>query len=399
MKSFKIIFIFTLLYCLQLKSQVPNYVPANGLQGWWPFTGNANDQTANSYNGTVNGAVLVQDRFNSASSAYNFNGVSDFISTNYSGILGSNQRAVSFWAKTTFSNAEMSAVAWGNNATATRFNCSFNYVASGPTVDSGDGAITYSALTNPYDGNWHHFVYQFNNSILSQAQIYLDGALLSTVLHAYNPSNNFNTQTGFNVHFGRIIYPAGNLFFKGSIDDIGIWNRVLTNCEIQELYLAAKTSVSVNTTSTTICRGQAITLTASGLNTYTWSSGSNAGSINVSPLLSTTYTVSGTNTVTGCIATNSISVVVNDCTGFEESTTFNSEMKIYPNPNNGVFYIETKNETDIFIINSLGQTLGSFITKEENKHRITVNQLPSGVYFVIGKSKEGNWRQKIIIAK
>lgn len=395
----KLLFLIAFTISRAIYAQIPAYVPANGLQGWWPFTGNANDQTANGYNGTVNGATLVQDRFNAPNTAYSFNGMSDFISTNYTGIMGSSQRAVSFWAKTTYSNTMMSAVAWGNNATATRFNCMFNYVASGPTMDSGNGAITYSALTNIYDGNWHHFVYQFSNSVLSQAQIYQDGALVSTVLHAFSPSNNFNTQTGFNVHFGRIVYSAGDLFFNGAIDDIGIWDRVLTNCEIQELYLAAKTAVSFNSSSTTICRGQAITLTASGLNTYTWSTGSNASSINVSPLVSTTYTVSGTNTVTGCSATNSISVIVNDCTGFEESSTVNSGIKIYPNPNNGVFYIETKNETDIFIINSLGQTVGSFAAKEENEHRISVTQFPSGVYLVIGKSKEGNWRQKIIIAK
>jgi hypothetical protein len=43
------------------KAQVPSYVPSNGLVGWWPFNGNANDETGNGNNGTVNGATLTTD--------------------------------------------------------------------------------------------------------------------------------------------------------------------------------------------------------------------------------------------------------------------------------------------------------------------------------------------------
>ena len=32
--------------------QVPNYVPTNGLVGYWPFNGNANDESGNGNNGT-----------------------------------------------------------------------------------------------------------------------------------------------------------------------------------------------------------------------------------------------------------------------------------------------------------------------------------------------------------
>ena len=49
--------------------------------------------------------------------------------------------------------------------------------------------------------------------------------------------------------------------------------------------------VAVN--SDTICPGQPATLIASGANTYTWSTGEITGSINVSPLSTTSYTVTG----------------------------------------------------------------------------------------------------------
>jgi hypothetical protein len=52
----------------------PSYVPTDGLVGWWPFNGNANDESGNGNNGMVNGATLTEDRFGNSSAAYDFNG-------------------------------------------------------------------------------------------------------------------------------------------------------------------------------------------------------------------------------------------------------------------------------------------------------------------------------------
>ncbi|MCE2847262.1 MAG: hypothetical protein LW707_09600, partial [Sphingobacteriales bacterium] len=62
---------------------VPSYVPTNGLVGWWPFNGNANDESGNGNHGVVNGAVLTPDRFGFSAKAYSFNGTSNFISIPY----------------------------------------------------------------------------------------------------------------------------------------------------------------------------------------------------------------------------------------------------------------------------------------------------------------------------
>ncbi|MFM8685494.1 MAG: hypothetical protein ACKODJ_02965, partial [Bacteroidota bacterium] len=53
----------------------------NGLVGYWPFIGNANDESGNGNHGIVNGATLTSDRFGNQNSAYDFDG-NDFISTN-----------------------------------------------------------------------------------------------------------------------------------------------------------------------------------------------------------------------------------------------------------------------------------------------------------------------------
>jgi hypothetical protein len=77
---------------------LPSYVPANGLVGWWPFNGNANDESGNNNNGTVNGATLTADRFGNAGSAYGFDGVDDIISYSNSFAFNStNNGTISIW--------------------------------------------------------------------------------------------------------------------------------------------------------------------------------------------------------------------------------------------------------------------------------------------------------------
>ena len=106
---------------------------------------------------------------------------------------------------------------------------------------------------------------------------------------------------------------------------------------------SAVTTVSVSslplismTGTNTICTGASTSLTASGASTYTWSTGSNATGISVSPTVTTTYSLNGTSSA-GCInaAPAILSVTVNAlpvisitgtnaiCTGASASLTAN----------------------------------------------------------------------------
>jgi photosystem II stability/assembly factor-like uncharacterized protein len=58
-----------------------------------------------------------------------------------------------------------------------------------------------------------------------------------------------------------------------------------------------------------VCLGSAITLTASGLNTYTWSTTANTASVSVTPTVSTSYSVAGTTTA-GCANYDMFNVTV-----------------------------------------------------------------------------------------
>jgi hypothetical protein len=47
---------------------------SDGLVAYYPFNGNAKDESGNENNGTVNGATLTKDRFGKKNSAYDFDG-------------------------------------------------------------------------------------------------------------------------------------------------------------------------------------------------------------------------------------------------------------------------------------------------------------------------------------
>ena len=104
--------------------QIPNYVPSNGLIGWWPFTGNAQDLSGNGHHGTVTGATLTTDRFGAASNAYNFDGNDWITLDNLPQINGLNAITISVWVKSSGFNQNQSC----------NMGCRQFYLAGGPMV-------------------------------------------------------------------------------------------------------------------------------------------------------------------------------------------------------------------------------------------------------------------------
>ncbi|NBS67265.1 MAG: hypothetical protein EBT33_23555, partial [Betaproteobacteria bacterium] len=149
------------------------------------------------------------------------------------------------------------------------------------------------------DNNWHFVCVTCSSGLI---QLYLDGSSTGSALQM-NPNINGN-----NKALGANINNSGLNNFVGTLDDIGIWRRPLTLCEIKKLYHSAAFLISSN--NATICTGQSTTLTASGAPNYNWSSGSNTSSTIVSPTITSIYSVTSTYT-TGCTETRTFAVNVN----------------------------------------------------------------------------------------
>ncbi len=71
-------------------------IPTDGLIADFPFDGNATDVSGNGHDGTVNNAILTQDRFGKNNSAYSFDGTNRYITTDI-GIQGT--MSISLWYK------------------------------------------------------------------------------------------------------------------------------------------------------------------------------------------------------------------------------------------------------------------------------------------------------------
>jgi len=212
-------------------SQVPSYLPTNGLVGWWPFNGNANDESGNGNNGTVIGGQFQFDRFLNANSAYYGNGINSGIDiTNLNNFpFGDQFRTISVWFKCElpYPGGDRHFFAYGDNTFGTRF--SLYTTGSLIGVEYCNGAVR--SFFEP-DSLWHQIIVTYNGAGSSGIQIFVDGQL--TITNVLAPISSLNTANSF-VHTIGSLFNSN--FFKGMLDDIGIWNRALTQQEISDIYV------------------------------------------------------------------------------------------------------------------------------------------------------------------
>ena len=231
-------FLATILFASFSFAQVPNYVPTAGLLSWWPFNGNANDESGNNNNGTVNGAALTTDLNGVNNKAYSFNGSSDFIQTNLVGPIGNSSRSVSYWMNSSSNQQYMTVLGYGDNVTASKdFHIWHNWGCDGVGINIINTATTYTygSLNN----NWKHFVFVFDNSIstsIANVKVYMNGVLLNNTCATVG-SGNINTSGNVPITIGKL--GVNSYYFNGKLDDIGIWSRALTQQEITDLYNGA----------------------------------------------------------------------------------------------------------------------------------------------------------------
>jgi hypothetical protein len=220
--------------CLSSIGQnVPSYVPTNGLVGWWPFNGNANDESGNGNNGVVNGATLTTDRSGNNGKAYRFDGISNYIELGRISGLNSNQDlSLSGWisySDWTLNDQYAVLIAPNPNASLVmKANSELSCNVSNCNCPN-DISVKY----NLTDSSWHHFslVYKLQTGIL---RLFLDGIQVDSSvesIYEYYTINNPNSRFG-NYHFN-------SFYFRGKLDDISLYNRALTQQEITNLYNAS----------------------------------------------------------------------------------------------------------------------------------------------------------------
>ncbi len=206
--------------------EIPGYIPIEGLVAWYPFNGNAFDESGNGNDGTVNGAVLTIDKDGNENSAYLFDGVDDFISTALIMPTLNAARTVSFWFKGSIGDV----ISSGGGGCYEGFNLTL--AENDFYVEVACGLNTYR-LTGIELIEWNHIfvVVKPSSNKLSDVKVYINGVEVASQSSDEVELNTGNEPLNIGSHFSE----AYN-FFNGSIDDVAIWNRALTEAEIQNLY-------------------------------------------------------------------------------------------------------------------------------------------------------------------
>lgn len=295
-----------LLTALTLRSQVPT----NGLVAHWPFTGNASDASGNGNNGTVFGATLTHDRFRNARSAYGFDGINDTIGVPHANSLSFNAATsytISLWVKTCVSDMVQSegllTKDWTNPDSGYGYHVGVYQGGRVLGLDQYGGNNAPSSVASINDGEWHHIVLVVSDTVASGRRwvgLYVDNTLDATkTAFVLNQAGNTS-----NILMGKT--PRAALYFNGALDDIRIYNRVITPTEVGYLYNdggwpsipALNVNLSLTpTTGTQICRGDEVRFRVTGdADRLTWSTLEGIVDANTDPVVArpnqtTTYKV------------------------------------------------------------------------------------------------------------
>ena len=203
-------------------------IPADGMIAYYPFNGSVNDESGFEKNGSLYGAVLTSDRFNQPNNAYSFDGLNDYINFNNALLpVDGSDFTLSFWVNSDNEDDEIQRVIFAQYQSdlVGRFHI-FEHLGK---IKIFSGEIDYPSSSNSVELNditknlWTNFIF-INNG--NQLYIYENGNLINRI--GTSNISNVNSTTGWDRY--------GERYYKGEIDDIIIYDRILTEEEINILY-------------------------------------------------------------------------------------------------------------------------------------------------------------------
>lgn len=211
----------------------------NGLVAYYPFNGNANDESGNGSDGTVNGAVLIADRLGHADAAYHFSStdLSRIVASARSLPTGSTARTFSLWIKPDpkyprdhFVTSTM--FSYGDDKSV--FHLYLNYETNPNTltvnlnVRTPSGFARWGSWTYGWEFSlWHAVVFTISSD--GDVKIYINGSAFLVTPPPANPGFDIQPET---LSVGNV---QSNCF-DGGIDDVRVYSRELSPSEVRQLF-------------------------------------------------------------------------------------------------------------------------------------------------------------------
>ncbi|MCC8425273.1 LamG domain-containing protein [Mucilaginibacter sp. UR6-11] len=204
-----------------------------GLLAYWSFDGNANDVSGNGNNGTAYNVTSTTDRNGVSGNAYAFNGTSSYVTVpdNVALRLNNTDYTLNAWVRVnSYGSSGMQMIA-KRSSTATGYGWSlttsgYDFFGPGGGTTSSTGTTFVSASAT----NWHMITvtYQYSTGTLTH---YVDGVAAGSYSSGF-PTPSATTTDPLVIGRDNI---GPNYFFNGAIDDVRIYNKLLTTTEITAL--------------------------------------------------------------------------------------------------------------------------------------------------------------------
>ena len=199
-----------------------------GLVAYYPFNGNANDESGNGNDGEVKGATPTTDRHGKENKAYRFDGVSTISTPQNNFPKGDNPRTVSIWflAPKQQTNNPISVLwgagkeEYGGKTTSIQI-----WSSSSISIDTWGNPIVVKLPNAINNSRWNNFTWSYSEGV---SKSYLNGSLVE------EKERTIDTEYDFSVIGGNSY--SNKERFTGKIDDLRIYNRALSADEISALY-------------------------------------------------------------------------------------------------------------------------------------------------------------------
>jgi hypothetical protein len=224
-----------------MAQSVPYWIPSQGLVAYYPLDSNAKDMSGNQLNGAINGtAIFDTARVGASGKSMKFNGINTWIDILDDPQLRFRNGTIIYWIKTTASSKQTIIV---KSDVSTSNSVMYGSTINDPTNGQVIFGVKYNSNClasqgwsflnnnlNINNGLWHMIAFVFRSDSL----IMYDNGIKKA--SSVSMAAGIDSCSGANVRIGRN-WANDNRFFQGSLDDVFLYNRPLTEQEINAVYL------------------------------------------------------------------------------------------------------------------------------------------------------------------